>query len=80
MAYENHMVSRLRELLKECEVRGYSGKRKAELIAVLQAGNPPTSPHPQTWEPKKPPHPTKPPSPPPPRSKRAPNTKKRIKW
>ena len=55
MAYEDHMVPRLRELLKEHGVRGYSGKGTAELLAVLQASDPTPSPQPQTWEP----HPTR---------------------
>ena len=45
------MVPRLGELLKERGVRSYSGKRKAELLAMLQASDP----QPQTWEP----HPTR---------------------
>ena len=47
----------LKRLLKKHGVRGYSGKRKAKLITMLQASNP----QPQTCEP----HPTKQASPPP---------------
>ena len=65
-----YTVPILKCLLKECGVRGYSGKRKAELIGMLQASNSPL------------PHPTRQalplPPPPPPRSKKPP--KKRIKW
>ena len=35
----------LKQLLKERGVRGYAGKREAELIAMLQASDP----QPQTW-------------------------------
>ena len=80
--------------MKERGVRGYSGKRKVELIVMLQASNPPSraSPQSQTWKPIRHPHPTRPPplSPviPPPTlpirqskrvAERAPNTKRRIK-
>ena len=68
MAYENHTVPRLRELLTEKEVWGYSGKKKAELIAMLGASDTQPSPQPQTFEPlrpqcTKPPNPTRPPPP-----------------
>ena len=71
MAYADHTVSRLRKLLKEHGVRGYFEKRKAELIAMLQASDPPSSQQPQTWETTRSSHPTRPP-----RSKKSP--KKRI--
>ena len=58
--------------MKEHGVRGYSGKRKAEILTMLQASDLPPSPQPQTWEP----HPTRQASPPP-MSKKPP--KKRIK-
>ena len=50
-----YSVPILKRLVKEHGVRGYSGKRKAELIAMLQASDPPPAPQPQTWEP----HPTR---------------------
>ena len=68
MAYENDMVPRLRELLTEKEVWGYSRKKKAELIVMLGASDTQPSPQPQTSEPlrpqcTKPPNPTRPPPP-----------------
>ena len=72
MEYEDHVVPRLREILRERGVRGYSGKKKAELIAMLRASDPQppsrASPQPQTWKPTRPqctrpPHPTRPPPP-----------------
>ena len=39
------MVPRLRELLKEQGKRGYSRKRKAELIAILRASDSRTPGH-----------------------------------
>ena len=59
MEHGDHMVPRLRELLKERGVRGYSRKRKAELIEMLRASDsrPPGLSKPQpppqlhTWEP-----------------------------
>ena len=43
-----YTVPILKQLLKEHGVRAYSGKRKAELIAILQASNPQS----QTLNPK----------------------------
>ena len=40
MEYEDHMVPRLKKLLRERGVKGYSRKKKAELIAMLRASNP----------------------------------------
>ena len=59
MGYEDHMVPILKTLLREQRVRGYSEKKKAELIAMFRASDPhPPSrvspqalPQPQTWEP-----------------------------
>ena len=70
MEYEGHMVPRLTELLKERGVRGYSGKRKAELIRMLRDSDSrlPGCSEPQppsTWEPMRPPltwEPIRPPS------------------
>ena len=53
MEYGDHTVPRLRELLKEQGVSGYSRKRKAELIMMLRA-NDSTAPQLQTWEPMTP--------------------------
>ena len=65
-----YTVSILKQLLKEHGVRGYSGQRKAELIAMLQASDP----QPQTWESTRPsPPPIR--TSPPPRSKRVTKTK-----
>ena len=36
MAYTNLTVDKLKDLLRERGIRGYSGKRKAELIAMLE--------------------------------------------
>ena len=59
MEYGDHTVPRLRELLKEWGVRGYSRKRKAELIAILRATEPQPPPptRPRTYEPARPQHP-----------------------
>ena len=54
MESTKYTVPILKQLLKECGIGGYSGKRKAELITMLQASNTPPSPQPQTWEPSPP--------------------------
>ena len=73
MEYNNWMIPGLRDILKERGVRDYSRKRKAELIEMLWASEPPTMRpsawkpvRPLTWEPKRPkrtrpPHPKRPP-------------------
>lgn len=43
MAYANFTVDKLKSLLRERGIHGYSGKRKAELIAMLERG---AHPHP----------------------------------
>ena len=54
MAYTNLTVDKLKDLLRARGIRGYSGKRKDELIAMLEQGgapavpvaHPPPHPHP----------------------------------
>ena len=40
MAYVDFTVDRLKNLLRERGIRGYSGKKKAELIAMLEQHTP----------------------------------------
>ena len=54
--YENMRVGELKALMRECELRGYSRLRKAELIALLQSSPPALR--------TRPPRPTRPPPPP----------------
>ena len=54
MEQEGYMVPRLRELLKEWGVRGYSRKRRGELLENLQVSELQPAPPPLTWEPMRP--------------------------
>ena len=54
-------VPELKALAKERGLKKYSKLRKAELIALIQEGNPPPAPR------TRPPRPTRPPPPRPPR-------------
>ena len=78
MEYGDYMIPRLKELLKQRRVRGYSRKRKAELIPMLRDSDSRPSglsdPQPALWLPPptwgptrsqctRPPHPMRPPPP-----------------
>ena len=86
MEYKGHMIPGLRELPREWGVRGYLGKRKAELITMLRdcdsrppgCGEPQPPPQLQSWEPTRPP-PLPQPSTPTQKTDGRPKPKK-IKW
>ena len=63
---ENMKVPELKALAKERGLRRYSKLKKAELIALIQEGNPPPAPRTRPPKPTRPPPPPRPSTPPPP--------------